>query len=45
MSSIWTEHEYWQTAMAYLRFPTLEAKTTSANLQAPVCNKPNRRPT
>ena len=45
MSSIWTEHEYWQMAHGVLVFSNAEAKTISANLQVPVCNKPNRRPT
>lgn len=44
MTSVWTEHEYEQMARGALMFSDDEARKMSANLLAPPCDQPNRRP-
>ena len=44
MSSAWTKYEYERMAHGALVFSDDETKTMSANLLAPVCDKPDHRP-
>jgi hypothetical protein len=44
MSSVWTKYEYERMAHGALGFSDDETKTMSANLLAPVCDKPDHRP-
>jgi hypothetical protein len=44
MSRVWTKYEYERMAHGALGFSDDETKTMSANLLAPVCDKPDHRP-